>query len=300
MLCNMDNEIKNEKESSESKVVTYIMSKLSKLNNFVTLKSIEKKQKEMPQKVVSCIKYKPLRSKVPFVESINNDMQIFSFNSDKKKTIVYLHGGAFVNEPVPQHFSLVEKICLNTDYGCNLVIYPLVPFSNAEKCVKQVADYVLSLNKNVVLAGDSAGGGLVLSVNYYLEKMGHKVVDKIVAISPWLDVSLQNKDIEFYAPRDKVLDREYLATVGKMWADNIDVSDPLCSPINIDKLDVKTLLISGTSEILTADINDFYEKFKSENVTWFLHEKMQHDFVLYPIREAKEAQKQIFDFLNAD
>ena len=78
-----------------------------------------------------------------------------------QRTVVYLRGGAWVNEIASQHWQLAAQIAAEARVQVIVPIYPLVPFTTAAKVVPTVAELVaekLAHDHNVCLAGDSAGG----------------------------------------------------------------------------------------------------------------------------------------------
>ena len=78
-----------------------------------------------------------------------------------QRTVVYLRGGAWVNEIASQHWQLAAQIAAEARVQVIVPIYPLVPFTTAAKVVPTVAELVaekIAPDHSVCLAGDSAGG----------------------------------------------------------------------------------------------------------------------------------------------
>lgn len=90
--------------------------------------------------------------------------------------------------------------------------------------------------------GDAAGGGLCLSITQQVKTEGWKLAERLVLLSPWLDVALNNPEIAGIAAKDVMLAREGLVEAGKMWAtEEFPTDHPYISPIHLDlQLNVST------------------------------------------------------------
>ena len=137
--------------------------------------------------------------------------------------------------------------------------------------------------------GDSAGGGLVLSLNDYLKKKGKFLTDKIIAISPWLDVNMQNADIEKVQVKDRYLIKDYIMPIGIKWQADLKPDNAFANAVYSDIDNEKVLLYAGENEILQPDIEKFYNINKDKNITYRLYTLLNHDFPLYPAKESKNS-----------
>jgi len=153
------------------------------------------------------------------------------------------------------------------------------------------------------LFGDSAGGGLALALLQVLREEGMQPSPKkTVLCSPWLDLSLQNKQIPDYEEDDPVLSVEGLKYAAQLYSGGEDLSTPFLSPIfgNMDNLG-EILLFVGTHEILFPDCLTLQEKIKKakgSSLTMVIGQDLMHDWVLFPTKEAKEVPPQIDAFLH--
>src|ERR1700757_5164729 len=95
-----------------------------------------------------------------------------------QRTVIYLHGGAWVNEIASQHWQLAAQIATDAHVKVIVPIYPLVPFATAAEVVPTIAELVAgeaASDHSVCLAGDSAGGQMALSAALILRDK-HRVV----------------------------------------------------------------------------------------------------------------------------
>src|SRR5699024_1055480 len=116
-------------------------------------------------------------------------------------------------------------IVKDTGYTVIMPDYPLTPkyyykdvYNMVEPLYKEIIAKVGS--DNVILMGDSAGGGLALGLYEKLAEDAIELPIKTILISPWLDVRLENQDIQEIEKRDTILNKEALRVAGIAYAGN--------------------------------------------------------------------------------
>ena len=111
---------------------------------------------------------------------------------------------------------------------------------------------------DVNFLGDSAGGGFILSFSMYLRDKNIKQPTNIIAMSPWLDISLSNPKTYEDAKSDYMCGVDGTRYCGKLWSDDLDGTNPLVSPMfgNLNNLN-KITVITGGNEILKSDCHRF-------------------------------------------
>lgn len=242
-------------------------------------------------------------SKSIIVESQRiSGMQYYVINRSKcEETIFYFHGGSYIDRPLLFHFRFVEKIVKAKDVCVVFPIYPRLPDNTHEVCYKKVeklfADFVSKNEvKKVVFMGDSAGGGLALGVaqqvrdnhDYFKNKK-----QKVILLSPWLDVSTDNQVIK-KIKNDYQLSQIGLQKLGRLWANGNTKKAP-ASPLFGDVNCGEITVVTGTREILYPDNILLKQKVEScgLKINFYAHENMGHCFMLMPVPEAEVAFKQI-------
>ncbi len=155
-------------------------------------------------------------------------------------------------------------------------------------------------NDKFYFIGDSAGGGLVVSMLEHLREMGIKV-DKTILLSPWIDISMSNPDIETQLKKDFTLNLDSLIESGKRYAGNLKTTDGKVSPLysNLDNLG-EFLIYASDNELLYPDIIKFSESInKSTNTssTLIIGKDLCHDYHLLIIKETKGIIKEMMEFL---
>jgi acetyl esterase/lipase len=120
-------------------------------------------------------------------------------------------------------------------------------------------------------------------------------------LSPWLDVSMDTDIPDDLQESDFLLERGLLGRSGVDYAGELDTKDPLCSPYYGDSKDVGEMaLFMGTKDILHIDALRFKKKAEANNydLNFFEYKDMMHDWVLFPIDDAKEALQEIVQFIK--
>jgi len=244
-------------------------------------------------------KDKPVKS--IFKSSNIDGIEFFSFGDkdDSKSTIVFIHGGAFINEINYQHFLYCWLMARKLDAYVIAPVYPLAPKHNALETfalMENLYNHLLDdgSNHNICLMGDSAGGGFVLSFCQYLKTIGLPQPKQIITFSPWVDISLSGNDYD--NENDPILGEVGLREIGKAWAGDLDTKDYRVSPLYGDNEGLaKTLIFVGDGEIFYQDVLKFYNKLQDEDVEseLIVGKGMFHIYPLFPVPEAKNAFKEL-------
>lgn len=225
-----------------------------------------------------------------------SDSQLFTFgNENAKNTILYIHGGAYVNEINYQHLLYCIMLSRKLDARVIAPVYPLAPDHNAMETYSFITEIYKTLkHENLILMGDSAGGGFALSFSQYLKTLNLPQPSKIITFSPWVDISMTN--IPYDSKADPILGEIGLKEIGKSWAGDLDVKDYRVSPLYGDVAgQPKTLIFAGTNEIFYTDIELYAEKLKNSNVDvkFIKGNGLFHIYPLFPSPEARNALKEI-------
>ena len=243
---------------------------------------------------------------VPLTQGLYAGMQLFTLNPDAAgtKLIVYLPGGSYIDPPRAVHWSFLNALAEDADAAVLVPIYPKLPDHDAAACLEALtAAYTAYLGETapeeLIFMGDSAGGGLALSLAMTLRDAGLPRPEQLILICPWLDVTLTNPDIPAYEKKDPAIDSEQLRQLGALWADTLDPADPRVSPLygTFDGLGRITVLI-GTGELLYPDAMVLDEALTQQGIdhdtaVW---SGMFHVWPLYygySIPEAEEAYQYI-------
>ena len=182
------------------------------------------------------------------------------------KYIVYFHGGSYMAEATQNHWDFLEQLVKDTGYTVIMPDYPLTPkntykevYAMVEPLYKEIIEKVG--NDNVIFMGDSAGGGLALGLYEKIAEGNMGLPAKTILISPWLDVRLENENIQAVEKNDTVLNKEALRIAGIAYAGADGIDSYLVNPIEGDLSTLKNIKIwIGTYDVLEPDCRLLQEK----------------------------------------
>jgi acetyl esterase/lipase len=183
---------------------------------------------------------------------------------------------------------------------------PENPFPAALEDATNAYQWLLQRQKTsgqILLAGDSAGGGLAIALLLHLRDQGLPLPALGICFSPWLDLSMKGESYQTNARIECVVDAKELKQSALMYLGSTDECDPLASPLYHDLSGLPPLLIQvGSEEILLSDSTRFAEKAKLSgvNVTLVVWPGMQHEwqFVASLIPEGKQALSRLEGFIK--
>ncbi len=179
--------------------------------------------------------------------------------------ILYTHGGAYINTIQLFHWSIIRQMIKSTGASVTVVEYPLAPDHNHEHAYRLLDKVYTEVDsEKVILAGDSAGGGLALGQAMRYRDSGWRMPDRIVLFSPWVDLTLRNPAVELVAPLDPVLSVPALRRAGEFWAGESNPDHPAVSPLYGDLRALPPIdVYQGTHDVLHPDAWMLTEKAKA-------------------------------------
>ena len=193
--------------------------------------------------------------------------------SDEGRVIYYLHGGGYMVCSINTHREVVSRIARAAQARALLIGYRLAPENPFPAAVEDsVTGYRWLLSRSVdpnriVIAGESAGGGLTMATLVALRDAGDPLPAAAVAISPWVDMECLGESMKTNAGTDPMLQRKGLLEIAKTYLGDTDPRHPLASPIHADLTGLPPLLIQvGTVEVLLDDATRLAEKAKAVGV----------------------------------
>ncbi|UCB43720.1 MAG: alpha/beta hydrolase [Dehalococcoidales bacterium] len=172
--------------------------------------------------------------------------------------VYYLHGGGYVLGSVNTHREMISRISRATGARALAINYRLAPEDPFPAAVEDaVVGYKWLLSSGVepsrvVIAGDSAGGGLTVAALVALRDAGEPLPAAGVCISPWADMECTG--VAKLAGREGGIEYEGILKMAKTYVGEADLKTPLASPIHADLTGLPPLLIQvGGAEELIED-----------------------------------------------
>ena len=228
--------------------------------------------------------------------------------NNSPKIILYLHGGGFVLGSARAHRALVGKIVEQSGIPALSVNYRLAPehpfpagLNDALSAYRYLLDQGYS-PQSIFVMGDSAGGGLALSLLLKLKEIHLPQPLGAVVLSPWTDLTLSGESLESCQKNDPILLAEHAGDWAKSYYAEVAPDSPLVSPLFGDWKDTAPILVQvGTAEILLDDSRRLGEKAAAAGAKiWVdLWEGMPHvwQFAWAYVPEAQQAIDKIARFL---
>ena len=230
-------------------------------------------------------------------------------NARADRIVVYLHGGGFVMASVDTHRGLMGQISRSAGarvLGINYRLAPEFPFPAALEDATAAYRWLIANDakaSDVVVVGDSAGGGLSLSTLVALRDATDPLPAGVVCLSPWVDMEATGDSMTTKATIDPVNQREGLLNNAKLYLGDGDRKASLVSPLYADLTGLPPLLIQvGESEVLLDDSKRLAERARryGVNVNLEVWPEMIHVWQLFAavLPEARGAIEHIGAFIR--
>ena len=221
--------------------------------------------------------------------------------------VFYLHGGGYVHNISKQHWQFITKLIHHTGVTVVVPDYPLAPENTAKTSFLMVEEaYQNLLEKTladkIILMGDSAGGGFSIALVQKFKSDNMPLPQQIILLSPFLDATMVNPEIKANEKKDPWLSVEGTQMAGKYWAGDLDVKNPLISPIygSMEGLPQISVFVGGC-DILLADNRKLKKLMEEKQLpfNYFEYPTMFHVWVLVTmLKEAKAALNQIANLIS--
>jgi len=227
-----------------------------------------------------------------------------------RRVIYYLHGGGYVVGSIDTHRELISRLSRAAGARALVIDYRLAPENPFPAAVEDSAAayrWLLSTGVDaaqVVIAGDSAGGGLTVATLVALRDAGDPLPAAAVCISPWVDLECLGETMTSKAEIDPLVHREALLKMAKAYLGDADPRTPLAAPLYADLRGLPPLLIQvGGAEALLDDARRLAERAKSAGVEVILEpwDEMIHVWHAFAtiLPEGQQAIDRIGDFVRA-
>jgi monoterpene epsilon-lactone hydrolase len=223
-------------------------------------------------------------------------------------SIVYLHGGAYVALSARGYRRMVTHLAVAT--GCRVVavdyrLAPEHPYPAAleDAIAVYIAERAERPDEKIVLAGDSAGGGLTMATAIALRDRGVALPAALICVSPWVDLTCSGESMTTRARRERILSPAGLAADARLYAGGENLDSPLVSPLFADLSGLPPILIQvGEDEVLLDDSTRLTDAARAAGVSVDLQvsPRLWHDWHLYAglLPEADAALRAIAYFVS--
>lgn len=225
----------------------------------------------------------------------------------RKYVILYCHGGGYSTGSCLYGRTLTSKLAAAASIdvlGFDYRLAPEHPYPAALEDALKAWDYLMLLGygaRDVILAGDSAGGNLALVLALKLKAEGRFLPRGLVLMSPWTDLTASGKSYRTRAEVDPVLNAEYIDRMTKAYIpEGENLENPLISPLFGDFEGFPPVYIQvGENEILLSDAMELHKKLQKAGVPAKIDrfKGMWHVFQMSPFRTAADAMEKNAEFI---
>jgi acetyl esterase/lipase len=229
-------------------------------------------------------------------------------SSDPARVVLYLHGGGYVigsNDSHREFTARVARACSGRVLSLDYRLAPEHPFPAAVDDAVAGYRYLLGSGvkpASIVIAGDSAGGGLTVATFVALKQAGEPMPAAGVCLSPWVDLEGTGDSMTSRDALDPMVHKPGLLEMAAHYLQGKNARDPLASPLYADLAGLPPMLIQvGTSETLFDDSTRLTAKAKAAGIDVTLEEwdEMIHVFQVFPVLpEARQATEKIGTFIR--
>jgi epsilon-lactone hydrolase len=181
-------------------------------------------------------------------------------DADNRCAVLYFHGGGYVFGSLDSHRHLCAEIARDCGGRTLALHYRLAPEHPFPAPVEDaVAAYRWMLSQglqpgNIALAGDSAGGGLVVAALVAIRDAGLAQPACGWCISPWVDMEAIGESFTTNAGRDPTVQKDTISDIARTYLAGADPRSPLAAPLYADLTGIAPLFIQvGAAETLLDD-----------------------------------------------
>jgi len=247
------------------------------------------------------------QNKIRTFKVIDSLITEVGLNKNSDKLLIFIHGGAFISGPAKHHWDSIKKIATQTNYKIWMCDYPKSPENKISKISENIDSiYNTALDQfqpnKISFIGDSVGGTLITSLTQRLILKDIKLPKKIILVTPVMDASMSNPEIEKIDIIDPMLSKIGILSAKKMCAENNDLKNIMISPLfgSFDKFP-HTILFIAENDIFYPDQKLAVKKFINAKINFELIEgkNMPHIWPFLPVmKEAKTSLNEIIRIIN--
>ena len=222
-------------------------------------------------------------------------------NADPGRTILYLHGGGYVFGSPKSHRDMTFALARETAAEVFSLDYRMAsehPFPAAVDDALDAYRWLLGQGRDpaqMVVAGDSAGGGLALALMLSIKARGLAMPAAAVLLSPWTDLAATGASLDRNEKSDAMFKKLYIVEGAKRYLGGADAKAPLASPLYGDLAGLPPMLIfASDSEVLLDDSVRLKERLDAAGVSaeLVIGKGLIHVWPIFPGR-FPEARKSI-------
>lgn len=282
-----------------------LLKTIKKMHSIIENQDVEK-QRESQENLGELLKKRELNYENFEIDGIKAEWVSVNRAHMKKYVILYCHGGGYMTGSYRYARSITNKLASSTSMDVLSFDYRLAPehpYPAAIEDALKVWDYLMYQGygaRDIIIAGDSAGGNLALTLTLALKEQGRLLPRGLLLFSPWTDMTHSGKSYQTKASVDPILTVEYIEEAIQAYAADEDLEDPMISPVFADFTGFpQTFIQVGTNEILLSDSLKLDKQMLKCRVPVRLeqYKGMWHVFQMAPFKTAYGAMDEAAEFI---
>ena len=224
-----------------------------------------------------------------------------------QRTVMYFHGGGYFSCGLDTHRPVAAALSRRAQASVLSVDYRLAPEHPCPAAVDDALAWYREVlidtpARQIVMVGDSAGGGLVMACLQAAQQQGLPMPAGAVLFSPWVDLAASGESVRTQARTDVMFQPDNLTDAAQFYLAGRSATDPVASPLYGDMAGLPPLLIfASRSEILLSDATRLHAKALAAGVDARLELKsnMPHVWpIMVMLPEARASLRQAAAFMR--
>ncbi len=180
--------------------------------------------------------------------------------TNERPVVLYLHGGGFIACSPETHRMLVASIVSRIEGTAYVPQYRLAPehpypaaLQDAQGAYRHLVETCGIAPTRLVIAGDSAGGGLALALALSLRQIGLPMPAALVTFSPWTDLAATGDSLDENSERCAMFAGETIRRAAQFYVGSADPTSPLLSPLYGNFAGLPPLLVHASQDEVLRD-----------------------------------------------
>ncbi len=243
-------------------------------------------------------------------ESVYDETLTYHFNTgqDHERAVIYIHGGSFTASTSPAHFRFCSELALALDCAIYIIEYKTAPNVGYPSIHNQCRDTITSIigrsgpYKEIILAGDSAGAGIIPAIFRQLDADIASQVKASILMSPWMDYDGESLSAVTRMRLDPWLNSDGIKPVALQYfgSDENLILAQASTKVSLED-QPPTLISIGEDEILFSDALEAFATLLENGIlaSIYIGKSLWHVWPLFPIRERNEFLKAAAYFVNS-
>lgn len=236
------------------------------------------------------------------------DTLVFGPREPRPGQMLFIHGGGYCRGSAHGHSPFVSRLAARLNLKTRSIDYRLAPEhpwpAGLDDCEAAYKALRKGMEGPLVVAGDSAGGGLALALTTRLKAKGEALPDALILYSPWCDLTVSGESAKTKNEADPMLKGDWLVEGASLYAPGQDLTAPEISPLFADFTGFPPTAIQvGSDEVLLDDSIRLEKRMREAgvDVTCEVWEALWHDFPLFQplLPEGRMATRRTRAWLDA-